>query len=337
MALFFLIHSYFYFISFSVFLILDLLHYLVGQWYQCLLVVLLSMHLTPPTLYSGHCCSRHCRHHTTPGCKIARNSSSSDCGHHRWLSTVRIIYVQGEEATVFLLCFTVVFYDDTIRVENIHWSLFPTLMLCLCLWPFQSRISFSLTIVKRCLTKLVKHHRVDPARNKDYIWQKGKLLQFQTDSWWYTVLGVKISHGHDYTSCATLGHFEMEFWGGTCRYYTWAQCWVQRFIVVAAQVIRRYALPCKTLSSGPKVARFCEGVKKVWQRAKEWLLDKYTKRFTDSQQMSASAPIQSQVRSGLLRLLCLLWSVVGILAVLIVLRSSERRQTRSQPFRLPLE
>ncbi len=27
----------------------------------------------------------------------------------------------------------------------------------------------------------------------------------------YTVLGVKISHGHDYTSCATLGHFEMEF------------------------------------------------------------------------------------------------------------------------------
>ncbi len=27
----------------------------------------------------------------------------------------------------------------------------------------------------------------------------------------YTVLGVKISHGHDHTSCATLGHFEMEF------------------------------------------------------------------------------------------------------------------------------
>ncbi len=31
------------------------------------------------------------------------------------------------------------------------------------------------------------------------------------------------------------------------------------------RVIRRYALPCKTLSSGPKVARFCEGVKKVRQ------------------------------------------------------------------------
>ena len=27
----------------------------------------------------------------------------------------------------------------------------------------------------------------------------------------YTVLSVKISHGHDYTSCATLGHFEMQF------------------------------------------------------------------------------------------------------------------------------
>ncbi len=26
----------------------------------------------------------------------------------------------------------------------------------------------------------------------------------------YTVLGVKISHGHDFTSYATLGHFEVE-------------------------------------------------------------------------------------------------------------------------------
>ncbi len=36
------------------------------------------------------------------------------------------------------------------------------------------------------------------------------------------------------------------------------------------RVLRRYVLPCKTLSSGPKVARFCEGVKKhnrvtIWQ------------------------------------------------------------------------
>ncbi len=26
-----------------------------------------------------------------------------------------------------------------------------------------------------------------------------------------TVLGVKMRHGHDHTSCATLGHLEMEF------------------------------------------------------------------------------------------------------------------------------
>ncbi len=50
----------------------------------------------------------------------------------------------------------------------------------------------------------------------------------------YTVLGVKISHGHDHTSCATLGHFEMEFWCGTCRYDTQAQCSVQSFIVRTA-------------------------------------------------------------------------------------------------------
>ena len=49
-----------------------------------------------------------------------------------------------------------------------------------------------------------------------------------------TVLGVKISHGHDYTPCATLGHFEMEFWCGTHRYDTQTQCWVQSFIVRAA-------------------------------------------------------------------------------------------------------
>ncbi len=42
----------------------------------------------------------------------------------------------------------------------------------------------------------------------------------------YTVLGVKISHGYDYTSCTTLGHLEMEFWCGTCRYDTQAQWWV---------------------------------------------------------------------------------------------------------------
>ncbi len=50
----------------------------------------------------------------------------------------------------------------------------------------------------------------------------------------HTVLGIKISHGHDHTSCATLGHFEMEFWCGACSYDTWAQCWVQSFIVGAA-------------------------------------------------------------------------------------------------------
>ncbi len=50
----------------------------------------------------------------------------------------------------------------------------------------------------------------------------------------YAVLGVKISHGHDHTSCATLGHFEVEFRCGTCSYDTRAQCWVQRFIVGAA-------------------------------------------------------------------------------------------------------
>ncbi len=27
----------------------------------------------------------------------------------------------------------------------------------------------------------------------------------------HAVLGVKIGHRHDYTSCATLGHFEVEF------------------------------------------------------------------------------------------------------------------------------
>ncbi len=55
----------------------------------------------------------------------------------------------------------------------------------------------------------------------------------------YTVLGVKISHGHDYTSCATLGHFEMEFWCGTCRYDTQVQCSVQRVIVRAAHFSAR--------------------------------------------------------------------------------------------------
>ncbi len=116
----------------------------------------------------------------------------------------------------------------------------------------------------------------------------------------YTLLGVKISHRHDCTSCATLGHFEVEFWCGTCRYDTHVQCSVQRFIVGAAwkfgffreQILMKWtetfteqsqplgpsfppgftswvlwhnALPCKTLSSRPKVARFCEGVKKARQ------------------------------------------------------------------------
>ncbi len=50
----------------------------------------------------------------------------------------------------------------------------------------------------------------------------------------YTVLGVKISHGHDHTSCATLGHFEVEFRCGTCTYDTQAQCSAQSLIVGAA-------------------------------------------------------------------------------------------------------
>ncbi len=49
-----------------------------------------------------------------------------------------------------------------------------------------------------------------------------------------TVLGIKISHGHDYTSYAALGHFEMEFQCGTRRYDTQTQCWVEGFIVRAA-------------------------------------------------------------------------------------------------------
>ena len=35
-----------------------------------------------------------------------------------------------------------------------------------------------------------------------------------------------------------------------------------------SRVIWRYALPCKTLSSGPKVARFCEEVNKVQKGAR---------------------------------------------------------------------
>ncbi len=49
-----------------------------------------------------------------------------------------------------------------------------------------------------------------------------------------TVLGVKISHGHDYTSCSTLGHFEVEFRCGIRRHDTQTQCSTQRFMVGAA-------------------------------------------------------------------------------------------------------
>ena len=49
-----------------------------------------------------------------------------------------------------------------------------------------------------------------------------------------TVLGITISHRHDYTSCATLGHFEVEFRCGTSRYDPQAQCSVQSFIVRVA-------------------------------------------------------------------------------------------------------
>ncbi len=144
-----------------------------------------------------------------------------------------------------------------------------------------------------------------------------------------TVLGVKISHGHDYTSCATLGHFEMEFWCGTldmilrhnveyraslsglpilvpewskgghlereARQRGWKfgffrgqmlMKWTEIFTEESwppgppfppgftPRVIRCYVLPCKTLLSGPKVARFCEGMNKVQKGARGWLLDK---------------------------------------------------------------
>ncbi len=65
-------------------------------------------------------------------------------------------------------------------------------------------------------------------------WKKWPALPQGCIFIWSTVLGIKISHGHDHTSCATLGHFEMEFWCGTCSYDTWAQRWVQRLIVRAA-------------------------------------------------------------------------------------------------------
>ncbi len=64
-------------------------------------------------------------------------------------------------------------------------------------------------------------------------WRQLTHLSSTPDS--YTDLGVKISHGHDYTLCATLGHFEVEFWCRTHRYHTWAQCWVQSFIVATAR------------------------------------------------------------------------------------------------------
>ncbi len=38
------------------------------------------------------------------------------------------------------------------------------------------------------------------------------------------------------------------------------------------RVIRCYVLPCKTLSSGPKVARFCEGVKKAQKGAQTFCM-----------------------------------------------------------------
>ncbi len=155
-----------------------------------------------------------------------------------------------------------------------------------------------------------------PQNNSTGVFEQKKHLT-------YTVLGVKISHRHDYTSCATLRHFEVEFWGGTCRYGTQVRCSVQRFIVKAAHFGARMlkvrptreggtpkrlkiwlfqgafsfgffhwwkglklswnnpnpsahhfhwvSLPstmcyhAKCPLSGPKVARFCEGVEKAQQ------------------------------------------------------------------------
>ncbi len=50
----------------------------------------------------------------------------------------------------------------------------------------------------------------------------------------YAVLGVKIGCGHDFTSNAILGCFELEFWDGTCRCDNWAQHWEQCFNVKTA-------------------------------------------------------------------------------------------------------
>ncbi len=137
----------------------------------------------------------------------------------------------------------------------------------------------------------------------------------------HTVLGIKISHRHDYISCATLGHFEVEhvdmtlrynvqyrgsllglpilvpewskrdqlgrearqrgwkfgfFRGQTCMKWTetftlWSQPPGPPFpLCYTHQILLHYALPCKTPLSRPKVARFCQGVKKVQQGASGW-------------------------------------------------------------------
>ncbi len=43
--------------------------------------------------------------------------------------------------------------------------------------------------------------------------------QWQTYKVLCSVLGVNISHGHDYTSCATLGHFDVEHVDMILRHY----------------------------------------------------------------------------------------------------------------------
>ncbi len=83
----------------------------------------------------------------------------------------------------------------------------------------------------------------------------------------HTVLGVKISSGYNFTSYTILGHFELEFQGGTHRYDTWALYGIYRHggTILGHYIENRGKSP----SSGPKVARFCEGTKKKRDRVRE--------------------------------------------------------------------
>ncbi len=126
----------------------------------------------------------------------------------------------------------------------------------------------------------------------------------------------------------------MEFWCGTCRYDTQAQCWVQSFIARAAHFDVTVLNTRPTGEGGtPKRLKIWlfQGGKHWWNRLK---LSRNNPSPLAHHFHQVSTRIQSQVWSGLLRLLRFLWSVVGILAVPIVLRSTERRPSRALQTRL---